>query len=182
MGPRGTSEDNMSQHSDIQLRGSHEEDNEEEPPPPYPGNVALPSSHNTRSTDHIWHTSLRPARQSTRALENEATGENGPSSSDGRASGARSNQGHHVVGPSGVHVVNAWINNEAVHRIGETSNEMYRTDSCQSNPEGRNLDVNQRDPNFSRTSVSHSSLQGARGAVSTSHTLPSEHTELTETV
>lgn len=184
MAPRGTSEDNLSQHSDMQLRGSNEEDNEE-PPPPYPGNVESATSHNARSTDHMWHSRLRPARPSTRAHENDSTGENRSLPSQGRGSVARSCQGHHVVGPCGSHVVNAWIDSEAEHSSqisrGETSNEPCRTNCCQSNPERRNLGTNQRDPNPSRTFVTHSS-QGTGGAVSTTRTLPSENDELVERV
>lgn len=177
--PRGSSGDNLSQHSDIQLRGSQGEDNDG-PPPPYPGNSTL---RDASLTDYIWLASSRPTRQDTRTHDDTISG-NGPRSSDERGSSIRSNQEHHVVGPSGTHVVNAWIDSEAVHRMsrGEISSEPCRPNTCQAtNPEDRNLDVNERDPNFLRTFVSHSS-QGARGAVSTTHTLPFVNAEHTETV
>jgi len=173
--PRGPSEENLSRHSDIQLRGFQEEDNEE-PPPPYPGNS---SSRDTSITD-----SPTPTHQDTRTHDYDTTGENGPRPADRRGSAIVSNEEHHVMGPNRVHLVNAWIDSEAVHRIfrGETSNEPCRSNSCQStNTEGRNLNVNVRDANFLRTSVSHS-LKGVRGAVSTTHTLPSVNAELTEAV
>ena len=59
MVPRGLSEDNLSQHTDIQLWGSQEEDNEE-PPPPYPGNS---TSCDAGTTDYI--VSPRPTRPDT---------------------------------------------------------------------------------------------------------------------
>ncbi|XP_078360252.1 uncharacterized protein LOC144644605 [Oculina patagonica] len=180
--PRGTSEDNLSQYSDMQLRGSNEEDNEE-PPPPYPGNVELTTSRNARSTDYMWHSNLRPTRQNNRAREDDSAGENGPLPPDGRGSGEQSSQGHHVVVPCGTRVVNAWIDNEHEHPISrdETSHEPCRTNSCQSDSERRNLDVNQRDLNLSRTFVTHSS-RGPGGTVSITRTFPSENAELTETV
>ena len=173
--PRGPSEDNLSRHSDIQLRGFQEEDNEE-PPPPYPGNS---SSQDTSITD-----SPTPTRQDTRTHDYDTTGENGPRSADRRGSAIVSNEEHHAMGSNRVHLVNAWIDSEEVHRIsrGETSNEPCRSNSCQStNIEGRSLNVNVRDANFLRTFVSHS-LKGVRGEVSTTHTLPSVDAELTEAV
>ena len=178
--PRGLSEDNLSQHSDIQLRGSQEEDNEE-PPPPYPGKS---TSRDASITDHVWLASLRPSRPDTRTHDYDTTGENGPRTSGERGLSVRSNQEHHDMGPNRAHVVNAWIDREAVHRIcrGETNSESCRPNISQStNPEYRNLDVNAREPNFLRTFVSHS-LPGARGVVSTTHTLPSVSSELTEAV
>lgn len=163
MAPRGSSEENLSRHSEIQLRGFQEERNEE-PPPPYPGNS---SSRDTSITD-----SPTP----TRTHDYDTTGENGPRPADRRGSAIVSNEEHHVM--------NAWIDSEAVHRISssETSNEPCRSNSCQStNTEGRNLNVNVRDANILRTFVSHS-LKGVRGAVSTTHTLPSVNAELTEAV
>ena len=178
--PSGPSEDNLSQHSEIQLRGSQEEDNEE-PPPPYPGKR---TSQDASITDYIWLARQRPTRPDNRTHDYDTTGENGPRSSIERGSAIRLNQGHHDMGPNRTHVVNAWIDNEALHRVsrGETNSEPYRPSICQSaNPEDRNLDVNSRDQNFLRTFVSHS-LQGTRGVVSTTHSLPSVNAELTEAV
>ena len=180
MVPTGPSEDNLSQHSEIQLRGSEEEDNEE-PPPPYPGKR---TSRDASITDYIRLASQRPARPDTRTHDYDTTGENGSRSSVERGAAIRSNQEYHDMGPNRAYVVNAWIDNEAVHRIsrGETNTESYRPSICQStNPENRNLDVNARDQNFLRTFVSHS-LQGTRGVVSTTHSLPSVNAELTEAV
>ena len=169
MVPRGPSEDNLSRHSDIQLRGSQEEDNEE-PPPPYPGNS---TSRDASITD-----SPRPTRQDTRA--HDTTGANGRRSSDERGSAIRLNQEHRIMGLNRVHVVNAWIDSEAVHRISR--DETNRPNICQStNTEDSNLDVNERDPNFLRTFVSRS-LRGFRGGVSITHTLPSVNAERTEAV
>jgi len=171
--PRGLSEDNLSQHTDIQLWGSQEEDNEE-PPPPYPGNS---TSCDAGTTDYI--VSPRPTRPDT-----IAHGENRPRPSGERGSAIRSNQEHHEMGPNRAHVVNAWIDSEEVHRIsrGETNSEPCRPNICQpTNPEDRNLGVNAGDPNCLRTFVSHS-LQDSRGVVSTTHTVPSVNAELTEAV
>lgn len=182
MVPRGAHEDDLSQHSDMQLRGSNVEDSEE-PPPPYPGNAELTTSRNVPSTEHMWHSSLRPARQSTRAPANDSTGENGPLSTEERGLGAPSSEGHHVVGPCGNHVVNAWIDSEEVDHISgrETSNEPCRTTCWQSNVERRNSDINQRDPNLCGMFVTHCS-QGRTGAVSTTQTLSSVNAELSAIV
>ena len=179
--PTGLSEDNLSQHREMQLRGSQEEVNEE-PPPPYPGKRTL---WDTSGTDYIWLASQRPTRPDNRIHDYETTGESEPRSFGEGVSAIRSNQENHDVGPNRAHVVNAWIDNEAVHRgisRGETNSEPCRPNICQStNPEDRNLDVNGRDRNFLRTFVSHS-LQGTRGVVSTTHSLPSVNAEFTEAV
>ena len=178
--PTGLSDDNLSQHREIQLRGSQEEDNEE-PPPPYPGKR---TSRDASSTDCIWLASQRSTRADTRTHDYDTTGESEPRFPVERGSAIRSNQEHHDMGPNRAHVVNAWTDSEAVHRIsrGETSSEPCRTRICQStNPEDRNLDVNARDRNFLRTFVSHS-LQGTRSVVSTTHSLPSVNPEFTEAV
>ena len=179
--PRGSSEDNLSQQTDIQLRGSQEDDNEE-PPPPYPGNS---TSRDAGAADYIWLAGPRLTRPDTRIHNDDTTCENGPRSSGERGSAMRSNREHHEMGPNRAHVMNAWIDSEAEHQIsrGETNSELCRPNICQSpNAEDRNLDVHARDPRFLRTFVSHS-LQGARGdVVSTTDTLPSVNAELTEAV
>ena len=177
MVPRGSSEDNLSRHTDIQLRGSQEEDNEE-PPPPYPGNSTL---RDASAADYICLASPRPTRPDIRTHDYDTSCENRARSSGERGSAIRSNQEHHEMGPNRAHVMNAWIDSEAVHR-GETNSELCRPNICQSpNPEDRNLDVNAGDPKFLRTFVSHS-FQGARSVVSTTHTAPSVNAELTEDV
>lgn len=160
--PRGTSEENLPQHSDI--RCSHEEDNDE-PPPPYPGNItSTPEVQSANPANYICHSNTRPSRQSTRRTPNR------------RDSGERESR---------IHVVNAWTNSEALHQLphGEACNELCRTNRCQSNPERRSSDVNHRESNIFRTVVSHSSqLQGGKVAVLVTHNLPSEDAELTSTV
>lgn len=167
MVPTGLSDDNLSQHTEIQLRGSQEEDNEE-PPPPYPGKR---TSRDASSTDYIWLASQRSTRADTRTHDYDTTGESEPRSSVERGSAIRSNQEHHDMGPNRAHVVNAWTDSEAVHRIsrGETSSEPCRPNIYQlRNLEDRNLNVNGIDRSFLRTFVSHS-LQGTSGVVSTTH-------------
>ena len=133
--PTGLSEDNLSQHREMQLRGSQEEDNEE-PPPPYPGKRTL---RDASGRDYIWLASQRPTRPDTRTHDYDTTGESEPRSSVERGSEIRSNQEHHDMGPNRAHVVNAWIDSEAVHRgisRGETNSEPCRPNICQStNPE-----------------------------------------------
>lgn len=178
--PTGLSDDNLSQHREIQLRGSQEEDNEE-PPPPYPGKR---TSRDASSTDYIWLASQRSTRPDTRTHDYDTTGETGSRSSGERGSAIRSNQEHHDMRPNRAHVVNAWIDSEAVNRIsrGKTNSELCRPNIYQlRNPEDRNLDVNGRDRSFLRTFVSHS-LQGTSGVVSTTHSLPSVNAEFTEAV
>ena len=109
MVPRGLSEDNLSQHTDIQLRGSQEEDNDE-PPPPYPGNG---TSCDAGTTDNI--ASPRTTRPDTITHDYDTTGENRPRPSGERGSAIRSNQEHHEMGPNRAHAVNAWIDSEEVH-------------------------------------------------------------------
>ena len=139
-------------------------ENNEEPPPPYPGNVVLITSRDARSTDYICRAHSRSADQSSRTRDSETGGTNVPRSTSGRS-----------------HVVNAWADNEAERRTSHSKNsEGFRTHGSQSNTKGR-TSVVQRDPNVSRTFVSHSS-SGAREAVSTTHTVPPENVPYIETL
>lgn len=149
-------------------------ENNEEPPPPYPGNVVLITSRDARSTDYICRAHSRSADQNSRTRVSETGGTNVPRSTSGRSLGG------HVIGPHGSHVVNAWADNEAERRTSHSNSEGFRTHGSQSNTKGR-TSVVQRDPNVSRTFVSHSS-SGAREAVSATDTVPPENVPYIETL
>ena len=158
--PREITEDNLSQHSGIELR-VHRTENTEDLPPPYPGNVMLLAPRNTRSMEQICHPRSPSPGQSTRTRHIETAFEFAHGSSNARRTRASPSQ-LHTVGPSRNQVVNAWSETR------RKSSHDERNELCRTHRYHSNVDIS-----TSRTVVSHSE-RGPMEVVSTTPMIPPE--------
>ena len=157
MVPRETTEDNLSQHSSIEVRVHRTEDTEDLPPP-YPGNVMFVAPRNTRSMEHICHPRSPSPGQSTRTRHIETASDSIALGSLNARSTRASPSQLQIVGPSRNQVVNAWSDNETRRK----SSHDERNEVCRTHRHHSNVDIS-----TSRTVVSHSE-RGPMEVVSTS--------------